>query len=339
MRAFAVSLQLVALTCVAFVFPSCGSGDTPTEGAQTPGFLRVSNEVQAGASEVETVRDSSAPSSTSAGAAAPVESAPTAPAAGVAIAGTDAATNEARGMAALEAHDFASASRQLSSALLAEFAEPEQDRARIARLAAALRHAQSDHRWSPKGEWPSFETKVQAGDSLIAIRKRILAAHPDMLLCTGQIERVNRLKNSTAIRPDDVLRIPTDRAAVIVDLSAMWILYTLSGEVADAWEVGVGKDGSDTKPGVYTIGLKQENPMWTPAGREPVPFGDPTNPLGTRWLAWHIDGRGTSLGFHGTNDASGIGRRVSEGCIRMRNEDVESLFDILPQGSEVRVQP
>ena len=70
-----------------------------------------------------------------------------------------------------------------------------------------------------------------------------------------------------------------------------------------------------------------------------MPFGDPTNPLGTRWLEWGVDGKGTSLGFHGTNDPDGVGGRVSEGCVRMRNEDVELLFDILPRDAEVVVQP
>jgi lipoprotein-anchoring transpeptidase ErfK/SrfK len=79
--------------------------------------------------------------------------------------------------------------------------------------------------------------------------------------------------------------------------------------------------------------------MWAPVGREPVPFGDPENPLGTRWLEWRLDGERTSLGFHGTNDAASVGRRVSEGCIRLRNPDVERLYEILPLGAEVRVQP
>jgi lipoprotein-anchoring transpeptidase ErfK/SrfK len=126
---------------------------------------------------------------------------------------------------------------------------------------------------------------------------------------------------------------------MLVDLSAMWALYMVNGEVVDAWEVGVGKAGSDSRPGSYSVGLKQKDPMWSPVGREPVPFGDPENPLGTRWLAWFEDGKPTTLGFHGTNDPTSVGRRVSEGCIRLRNEDVEVLYDILPIGAAVEVVP
>ena len=107
-----------------------------------------------------------------------------------------------------------------------------------------------------------------------------------------------------------------------------------------AWIVGVGRPGNDTRPGTYRIGDKQVDPMWFRPGREPVPFGDPENPLGTRWLGWEeADGRESSLGFHGTNDPEGIGQAVSDGCIRMYNRHVEELFDILPKEAEVVVQP
>jgi lipoprotein-anchoring transpeptidase ErfK/SrfK len=44
------------------------------------------------------------------------------------------------------------------------------------------------------------------------------------------------------------------------------------------------------------------------------------------------------LGIHGTNDpASSIGRRVSHGCVRLRNEDIESLVRLLPLGTPVDV--
>ena len=79
--------------------------------------------------------------------------------------------------------------------------------------------------------------------------------------------------------------------------------------------------------------------MWFPTGGKPVPFGDPENPLGTRWIPWLRDGQKTSIGFHGTNEEVGVGGRVSQGCVRLRNVDAELLFDILPEGASVTVQP
>ncbi len=48
---------------------------------------------------------------------------------------------------------------------------------------------------------------------------------------------------------------------------------------------------------------------------------------------------GGVIGVHGTNDPSSIGQRVSHGCIRMRNEDVDGLVKFLPLGTPVKIGP
>ncbi|MEZ5973868.1 MAG: L,D-transpeptidase [Planctomycetota bacterium] len=82
-----------------------------------------------------------------------------------------------------------------------------------------------------------------------------------------------------------------------------------------------------------------KEPVWTRPGQPALPYGHPDNLLGARWLGWYQDGVKTDYGFHGTNDESGVGGRVSSGCIRMRNADVELLFELLPSGARVVVQP
>lgn len=52
--------------------------------------------------------------------------------------------------------------------------------------------------------------------------------------------------------------------------------------------------------------------------------------LGTRRLVL-----GDGYGIHGTNNPSSIGRSVSHGCVRMRNEDIERLFEMVPIGTPV----
>jgi lipoprotein-anchoring transpeptidase ErfK/SrfK len=47
--------------------------------------------------------------------------------------------------------------------------------------------------------------------------------------------------------------------------------------------------------------------------------------------------QGGVIGIHGTNDPATIGRRVSHGCIRLRNADIETLARTLPLGTPVRV--
>jgi L,D-transpeptidase YbiS len=42
--------------------------------------------------------------------------------------------------------------------------------------------------------------------------------------------------------------------------------------------------------------------------------------------------------IHGTNNEAGIGKPLSHGCIRLRNADVITLFDLVPEGTEVWIQ-
>ena len=46
----------------------------------------------------------------------------------------------------------------------------------------------------------------------------------------------------------------------------------------------------------------------------------------------------TGFGIHGTIDPESIGRAESAGCVRMNKDDVEELFDLVPQGSEVVIR-
>lgn len=212
------------------------------------------------------------------------------------------------------------------------------DREFLQAWSEGLMRAQAGYRWNPRADWPSIAVKVESGDSLIQVRKRAIEAHPDLLVCTGEIARANGLRGET-IHPGEVLKIPTAHANVLVDLDSHWLLFRMDSEVVAAWEVGIGKAGSETPPGEYRTGEKSKEPMWFRPGQPPVPFGDPENPLGTRWIAWQfLDGRNSSLGFHGTSDPASIGDDRSLGCIRMRKEAIEEMYEILPRGAVIRVR-
>jgi lipoprotein-anchoring transpeptidase ErfK/SrfK len=44
------------------------------------------------------------------------------------------------------------------------------------------------------------------------------------------------------------------------------------------------------------------------------------------------------FGIHGTWERNSIGSQSSAGCVRMFNEDVEELFDIVPRKSRVTIE-
>ena len=65
-----------------------------------------------------------------------------------------------------------------------------------------------------------------------------------------------------------------------------------------------------------------------------IAHDDPANPLGERWIDI-----GNSYGIHGTIDPASIGKSESQGCIRLHNDDVEAVYDLLTIGSEVVIRP
>ncbi|TGN53339.1 L,D-transpeptidase [Paracoccus liaowanqingii] len=102
--------------------------------------------------------------------------------------------------------------------------------------------------------------------------------------------------------------------------------------------------------GKATIGRKVEWPSWRPTNdmieRNPDAYqqyadgmpGGPQNPLGARALYLYDDrGNDTAIRIHGTTQPGSIGQAVSNGCLRMRNEAVISLFDQVPLGTPVYV--
>jgi L,D-transpeptidase ErfK/SrfK len=109
--------------------------------------------------------------------------------------------------------------------------------------------------------------------------------------------------------------------------------------------ISTGRMDWSTPLGVTTITAKVANPSWYPpqsirdehAARNDflprvVPPG-PDNPLGKHSLRLGLPG----YLIHGTNRPSGVGMRVTHGCVRMFPEDIEALYKIVPVGMAVNI--
>lgn len=75
-----------------------------------------------------------------------------------------------------------------------------------------------------------------------------------------------------------------------------------------------------------TPSMKKRNPEWP----DYIAPG-PDNPLGTHalYLSWKY------YRIHGTHDTRKIGRRASNGCIGLFNEQIEELFELTKIGAQV----
>ena len=134
---------------------------------------------------------------------------------------------------------------------------------------------------------------------------------------------------------------------IVVDTSQRFLYAVETNGWATRYGVGVGEQGLSFK-GTATIGRKADWPSWTPTAsmmkRKPrlvqyaggVP-GGPNNPLGARALYLYQGGRDTHFRIHGTNEPWTIGTEVSNGCIRLINDDIIDLYDRTPLGTTVVV--
>ncbi|MEA1853000.1 L,D-transpeptidase [Cytobacillus sp. FSL W7-1323] len=122
---------------------------------------------------------------------------------------------------------------------------------------------------------------------------------------------------------------------VIVNKRTNELTFIDNREVQQVVHVATGKTDSLTPEGMFTIIVKAENPYYR---KKDIPGGKKNNPLGTRWMGFdakETDGR--IYGIHGTNDPDSIGHYVSNGCIRLKNDHVEALFERIPIGTKILI--
>ncbi len=137
--------------------------------------------------------------------------------------------------------------------------------------------------------------------------------------------------------------------SIIVVSKDFFLYHVIAPGKAIRYGVAVGRDELVWK-GRATVGKKVEWPSWRPTPdmikRNPAAYekykdgmpGGPRNPLGARAMyLYNANGQDTAIRIHGTTEPGSIGRAVSNGCLRMRNESVMALYDQVQIGTPVYV--
>jgi len=171
--------------------------------------------------------------------------------------------------------------------------------------------------------------KVNYGENLSLIAKQYGVA-------PSRIQRVNGLKNRNDIRANQTLRILKGTLRIVVDKRRFNMDVYLGELFYRRFPVGLGK-GNKTPEVVTTLvrGMAMDPSYTEHLTGEVFPAGHEKNPIGSRWMPLQI-GRG--FGIHGTREPDSIGTESSNGCVRMRNEDVEILFDFAMVGDIVEIR-
>ncbi|WP_421340478.1 L,D-transpeptidase family protein [Aeromonas veronii] len=149
--------------------------------------------------------------------------------------------------------------------------------------------------------------------------------------------------------PTQMLLPDVPREGIVINLPELRLYYFPKGKnEVIVQPIGIGDIGRETPEMTTTVIEKNPNPTWVPGPMvrkswleqkgitlpAVVPPG-PENPLGK--FAMRLGYGKRDYLIHGTNKDFGVGLRVSAGCIRLRPDDIEALFKIVPIGTPVRV--
>lgn len=180
--------------------------------------------------------------------------------------------------------------------------------------------------------------QVKPGDRLETIGRKYQVPYEIIM-------RINDIPSPEALRADARIKVPKGPFHVKVYKSNYTMDLFLQKTYVKSYSVGLGKPGHETPSGRWVVrgGDKLIRPQWTDGETGRVYYGnEPDYPLGERWIGIRgitdntVDRSGFAL--HGTNDPQSIGTACSNGCVRLRDEDVIELFGLLyEEASQVLV--
>ena len=190
---------------------------------------------------------------------------------------------------------------------------------------------------------------IQEGDNkLQTIARRFNTAAQVILETNNTIAPVNPAPGTVITIPSQMLLPDTPREGIVVNLAELRLYYFPPGEnIVQVFPLGIGQLGLETPVSTTRVSQKIPNPTWTPTAGirarslaqgiklPPVVPAGPNNPLGRYALRLGI-GNGEYL-IHGTSAPDSVGLRVSSGCIRLRDGDIETLFRQVTPGTKVNI--
>lgn len=140
----------------------------------------------------------------------------------------------------------------------------------------------------------------------------------------------------TFVRPSraaDTARVPGASVTrrVVVSLPDRKLALIENDQIVRVYSVAVGAAVSPSPVGTFSIVNRVSNPAYYKTGKVVGPGS--RNPVGRRWIGLSAKG----YGIHGTDAPASIGLAKSHGCIRLRNRDVEQLFELVRAGDVVEL--
>ncbi|WP_163577032.1 L,D-transpeptidase family protein [Halomonas faecis] len=212
----------------------------------------------------------------------------------------------------------------------------------------------------PKGHFPlpeqgdvigkDYTVEARADETLLDIGREHNVGYEEIRRANPDVSVWLPGEGTEVVIPAQRLLPPVPREGIVINVAELRLYYypeVGEGETprVETYPIGIGREGFDTPLGKTQTTMRIENPAWYPpesVRREAAERGEeaprvvppgPDNPLGNHAILLGFDG----YLIHGTNQPDGIGMRASRGCIRMYPEDIASVFDRVPVGTQVHI--
>ena len=180
--------------------------------------------------------------------------------------------------------------------------------------------------------------RTKRGDTLDVLCRKTFPAKWGIRVDPGLVMAVNRIRRPQDLRAEVNIRVPIGAPKIVVIKHEFRLYFLLDGAYVRDWPVGLGAEASQTPLGSFEIRSKLVEPDWFPRQGVKIPYGDPRNILGNRWMGFRDTAEFTGFGIHGTSKPESIGKRESSGCIRMGRQAIEELFAWTPRKTAVEIR-
>jgi L,D-transpeptidase ErfK/SrfK len=191
-------------------------------------------------------------------------------------------------------------------------------------------------------------------DTLLDIARRYGLGYQQIVSANPNVSRWVPESEARVLLPQRYVLPASPRQGIVLNLAELRLYYYPEVENPGprrpvmTFPVSIGRMDWRTPLGTTTVVKKEVDPAWHPTASirkehaesgdelpDFIPGGDPTNPLGRFALRLGLP----AYLIHGTDErkASGIGMRVTHGCVRMYPEDIERLFHYVEVGTAVQI--
>jgi len=196
-----------------------------------------------------------------------------------------------------------------------------------------------------------IETVSAIGDERpVDVARRMGLGHAELQLVNPSLDVWLPGNREEIILPMEFVLPNAPHKGIVLNVPEMRLYYYRVDKktgVTDVmtYPIGIGREGWNTPYGTTRVASKVKDPIWYPpetiraehaAEGDPLPERvgpGPDNPMGPYAIRLALP----TYAIHGTNKPWGVGMRVSHGCIRLYNEQIEELFNAVSVGTPVTI--